>query len=118
LFQQSFNFVKVIQGIIQEKLKFGDRAQLVADSIPEFMPDVAGIFLEDFLEVFLSRGRENAQKDTCLSEIGCDPNRGNGDHFPGKHQVSLPLEEISEFPLYQPGYFILSRCGHNAIICE
>jgi hypothetical protein len=73
LFQQSVNFVQVIQGIIQEKMKFGNYAQLVADAIPEFMPDVPGMLLKDLFEIFLSRGRENAQKDTRLPEIGCDP---------------------------------------------
>jgi hypothetical protein len=51
-------------------MKFGNYAQLVADAIPEFMPDVPGMLLKDLFEIFLSRGRKMLRKIRACPRSG------------------------------------------------
>ena len=102
----------VVEAVVDEELEFGDDAQLFADTCAKLVAHLSLVgvdVLHDFLGPLAG---EDAEIDAALAEVWADAADTDADQH-ASHGTGLPLEDVAQLLLDEPGYFILTGCFHN-----
>ena len=102
----------IVQAVVNEELQFRDDAELLPNAGAELITHLALVGIDVLYYLLGLLAGEDTEIDAAHAQVWADAAYADADQHT-THGTRLLLEDVTQFLLNEPGYFVLTGCFQN-----